>query len=151
MSFVPAVRPSSNTNASTWRKIKYSSRSVTPESCPSNDHRWSAVHVRLLAPHRSGLQRYTPFTVTTSARLEHRLKAVRLHRIATVSGHLCADQSTLAAPVFGTDPDVVAGLEVRLRDINEAHNVIPALAMAARTLSRELGHAALTATAEATG
>jgi hypothetical protein len=34
MSFVPAVRPSSNTNESTWRKIKYSSRSVTPESCP---------------------------------------------------------------------------------------------------------------------
>ena len=52
MSFVADVRPSSRTNPSTWRKIKYSSRSVTPGSCPSNDHRWSAAQVRLLAPHR---------------------------------------------------------------------------------------------------
>jgi DNA-binding IclR family transcriptional regulator len=66
---------------------------------------------------RSGLQRYTPFTVTTSDRLEQLLKAVRRHRIAMVGGQLCADQSTPGAPVFGTDPDVVAGLEVRLRDI----------------------------------
>src|SRR4051812_39907778 len=33
-------------------KIKYGSRSGTPGSCPTSDHRWSATQARLLAPHR---------------------------------------------------------------------------------------------------
>ena len=52
MSLVADVRPSSSTNPSTWRKIKYSSRNDTPGSCPTSDHRWSATQARLLAPHR---------------------------------------------------------------------------------------------------
>jgi transposase len=52
MSLVPGVRPSSRTSPTTWRKIKYSSRSDTPGSCLTSDYRWSATQDRLLAPHR---------------------------------------------------------------------------------------------------
>jgi hypothetical protein len=52
MSLVADVRPIRRTSPSTWRKIKYSSRSDTPRSCPTGDHRWSATQARLLAPHR---------------------------------------------------------------------------------------------------
>jgi hypothetical protein len=51
MSFVADVRPSSSTNPSTWRKIKYSSRTDTWGSCPISDRRWSATQARLLTPH----------------------------------------------------------------------------------------------------
>jgi hypothetical protein len=53
MSFVADVRHISMTSPSTCRKIKYSSRSDTPGSCPTSDHRWSATQARLLAPHRA--------------------------------------------------------------------------------------------------
>ena len=59
MSLVEDVRPSSRTNPSTWRKIKYSSRSDTPGSCPTSDHRWSATQARLLAPHTRDRYRCT--------------------------------------------------------------------------------------------
>jgi len=88
----------------------------------------------------NGLQRYTPSTVTTADRLDQLLKAIRLARSATVSGQLRPDEVTVAAPVFGTDPEIVAALEVRLRDGDEAHAVLPVLAIAARSLSRDLGH-----------
>src|SRR3954449_1744626 len=42
----------SRSSPSTCRKIKYSSRSDTPGSCPTSDHRSSATQARLLAPHR---------------------------------------------------------------------------------------------------
>ena len=37
------VQTISRTNPSTCRKIKYSNRSDTPGSCPTEDHRWSAT------------------------------------------------------------------------------------------------------------
>jgi DNA-binding IclR family transcriptional regulator len=88
----------------------------------------------------NGLTRYTLATVTTADRLEHDLRAIRQQRIAMVSGQLRRDETTVAAPVFGPDPQVVAALEVRVHDIAEVRAVIPVLAIAARSLSRDLGH-----------
>jgi len=51
MSLAEDVRHDSRTNPSTCQKIKYSNRSDTPGSCPTDDHRWSATQARLLAPH----------------------------------------------------------------------------------------------------
>ena len=40
---VEDLRPTRRTSPTTCRKIKYSSRSDTPGSCPTSDHRWSAA------------------------------------------------------------------------------------------------------------
>ena len=65
MSFVADVRHISMTSPSTCRKIKYSSRSDTPGSCPTSDHRWSATQARLLAPHMIRVNSIHPTTVDT--------------------------------------------------------------------------------------
>lgn len=91
-----------------------------------------------------GLPRFTPFTMTTADDLDHALRVIRRRRIAVVSGQLRPDETTVAAPVFGTDRGVVAALEVRLHGGgeagDEARRVVPVLAIAARSLSRDLGH-----------
>jgi hypothetical protein len=76
--------------------------------------------------------------------LDRALAAIRLHGVAVVSGQLNPAHAAVAAPVFGPGREIVAALEVRLRDASEQlRRVVPALLMAARGLSRELGHAAL--------
>jgi DNA-binding IclR family transcriptional regulator len=92
---------------------------------------------------RHGLRSYTSLTVTTAARLRHALNVTRLRGVAVVSGELSADHSAVAAPVFGPGREAVAAVEVRLRNVAaELPCVVPALAVAARALSRELGRAA---------
>jgi hypothetical protein len=51
---VEDLRPTRRTSPTTCRKIKYSSRSDTPGSCPTSDHRWSA-DAGLLTPHRASV------------------------------------------------------------------------------------------------
>jgi DNA-binding IclR family transcriptional regulator len=99
-----------------------------------------AAVVRQVMDH--GLTRYTPSTTTSAVALDRALTAIRLRGIAVVSGQLSPDFAAVAAPVFGSDREVVAALEVRLRDLpGELRTVVPALTVAARGLSRELGHA----------
>jgi DNA-binding IclR family transcriptional regulator len=90
---------------------------------------------------RHGLDRYTSCTLTTAARLEHALKVIRLHGIDVVSGELRRDHAAVAAPVFGLDGEIVAALEVRVRHVSvELSTVAPALTVAARAVSRVMGH-----------
>ena len=91
---------------------------------------------------RYGLRSYTSSTVATAARLRHALNVVRMRGVAVVSHELLPDHSAVAVPVFGPDGEAVAALEVRLRDVRaELPCVVPALTIAARALSRDLGPA----------
>ena len=89
---------------------------------------------------RHGLRAYTASTVATAARLRHALKVTRLRRMAVVSGELLPGHCAVAVPVFGPVGEVAASLEVRLHDISsDLHGTVPALTVAARSLSRDLG------------
>jgi DNA-binding IclR family transcriptional regulator len=88
-----------------------------------------------------GLTRYTPSTPTTAMTLGRALSAARLRGVAVVNGHLSPDHAAVAAPVFGPGRQILAALEVRLHSIpEELRDVVPALTVAARGLSRELAH-----------
>lgn len=88
---------------------------------------------------QQGLRRYTSSTLTTAARLRHALKVTRWRGMSFAIGELAPDYSAVGTPVFGARGEVVAALEVRLRDVPaELPGVIPALTVVARTLSREL-------------
>jgi DNA-binding IclR family transcriptional regulator len=59
--------------------------------------------------------------------------------VAFAIGELVPDYSAVGAPVFGAGGEVIAALEVRLRDVPaELPGVIPALTIVARMMSREL-------------
>jgi DNA-binding IclR family transcriptional regulator len=88
---------------------------------------------------QQGLRGYTPSTLTTAARLRHALKVTRLRGVAFAIGELAPDYSAVGAPVFGAGGEVIAALEVRMRDVRaELPGVVPALTIVARMLSREL-------------
>src|SRR4051794_13446966 len=86
------MRHNSRTNPSTCRKIKYSSRSDTPGSWPTNDYRWSATQARLLAPHRLSAARHPAGVPAPADALPSRLAFAgrqplhRVHLRATVPG-----------------------------------------------------------------
>lgn len=87
---------------------------------------------------RGGLRRYTPATLTTAAGLTHALAVTRLRGVATAHDELARGHSAVAAPVIGCAGSVVAALEVRVRDVaTDMTAVVPALTVAARTLSRQ--------------
>jgi DNA-binding IclR family transcriptional regulator len=89
-----------------------------------------------------GLRGYTASTVTTAARLRHTLKVTRLRGMAVAFGELVPVHSAVAVPVFGPAGEVAAALEVRLRDVpSGGAGAVPALTVAARGLSRDLGRA----------
>lgn len=75
------------------------------------------------------LARYTPATMTDPARLLAMLRRVRAEGIARNHGERVADADGLAAPVFGADGSVVAGILIagpsrRMtthREVNEKH------------------------------
>lgn len=87
----------------------------------------------------SGLRRYTAHTIATTTGLRKALKLVKLNGMAIVHDELLIGHTALAVPAFGVGGEVAAALEVRLRDVRaELRNVVPALTLAARALSREL-------------
>jgi DNA-binding IclR family transcriptional regulator len=93
---------------------------------------------------RHGLSRYTSSTVTTATRLRHELNVTRMRGMAVVSGELRPEHCAVAVPVFGPDGEAAVALEVRLRDVRaELPCVLPALTVAARALSRDLGQAGI--------
>jgi DNA-binding IclR family transcriptional regulator len=87
-----------------------------------------------------GLSSYTSATVANARWLRRELKITRLRGMAVARGELLPDHSAVAVPVFGKGGEVLAALEVRLREVaTEVPCVLPALTVAARALSRELG------------
>jgi DNA-binding IclR family transcriptional regulator len=86
-----------------------------------------------------GLRRYTPYTLTGAARLRRAVAVTRLSRVAVTRGELEPGVSGVAMPVFGPGGDVVAAIEIAVRNLREElQPVMAALAIATRSLSREL-------------
>ncbi len=90
-----------------------------------------------------GLRQYTPHTVTAPDRFRRALAVTRLTRVAVTRWELDAGTCGVAMPVFGPGGDVVAAIELCLRNLgHELPPIMSALSIAARSLSRELaGHA----------
>lgn len=87
----------------------------------------------------SGLQRFTPHTITSVDRLRRHLSVVRLTHVAVCRGELDPECSAVAVPVFAGGGAVVAALEAGVRDLGGERRVLqPVLTLAARSLSREL-------------
>jgi DNA-binding IclR family transcriptional regulator len=86
-----------------------------------------------------GLERFTPYTLTTPDRLRRALAVTRLTRVALSRWEVDLGVSTVAVPVFAGGGTVVAALELRVRDLRSDLRVLqPVLTVAARCLSREL-------------
>jgi DNA-binding IclR family transcriptional regulator len=86
-----------------------------------------------------GLYPCTPYTLTTADRLRKALSVVRTARIAVSRWELRAGESSVAVPVFCGGGNVVAALELSVRDLRNDLRVVQAvLLVAGRSLSREL-------------
>jgi DNA-binding IclR family transcriptional regulator len=87
-----------------------------------------------------GLRPYTPHTVTSPDRFRRALTDTRLTRVAVTRSEFEIGAVGVAMPVFGPGGDVVAAIELTVhhRLGRELQPVMPALAVAARSLSREL-------------
>jgi DNA-binding IclR family transcriptional regulator len=89
---------------------------------------------------RRGLRPYTPYTVTSPDRFRRALAVTRLSRVAVTRWEFEAGTSGVAVPVFGLGGEIVAAIELTVRDLSkELQPVMAALYVASRSLSRELG------------
>ena len=89
-----------------------------------------------------GLRAYTPHTITSPERLRRALAVTRVTRVAVTRFELEASTCAVAVPVFGAGGDMVAAIELTVRELGrELQPVMAALSIAARSLSRELGGA----------
>lgn len=86
-----------------------------------------------------GLTPCTAHTITSGDRFRKALATIRHTRVAISRGELRNDASIVAVPVFRGGSNVVAALELDVRDLTTDLRVAqPVLTVAARTLSREL-------------
>jgi DNA-binding IclR family transcriptional regulator len=86
-----------------------------------------------------GLRPYTSHTVTSPDRFRRALAVTRLTRVAVTRFELEAGTCGVAMPVFGPGGDVVAAIELCLRDLGSGlQPMMAALSIASRSLSREL-------------
>ncbi len=86
-----------------------------------------------------GLRPYTKHTVTSPDRLRRALAVTRLTRVAVTRGELEIGVCGVAMPVFGQGGDVIAAIELAVRDLGQGlQPIMAALAIASRSLSREL-------------
>jgi len=86
-----------------------------------------------------GLRPYTTHTVTSPDRFRRALAVTRLTRVAVTRWELEAGVCGVAMPVFGPGGDVVAAIELAVTDLgHELQPIMAALAIASRSLSREL-------------
>jgi IclR family acetate operon transcriptional repressor len=87
-----------------------------------------------------GLKQYTPYTLTCPDRLRRALQETRLRQVALARSEMRLGACAVAAPVFDRTGKVFAAIEIALRDPRDELPLIqPALLVAARSLSRELG------------
>jgi DNA-binding IclR family transcriptional regulator len=95
-----------------------------------------------------GLRPYTTHTVTSPDRFRRALAVTRLTRVAVTRWELEAGTCGVAMPVFGPGGDVVAAIELCVRDLgHELQPIMAALSIASRSLSRELAGQPSTAVA----
>ncbi len=86
-----------------------------------------------------GLRPYTQHTVTSPDRFRRALAVTRLTRVAVTRWELEVGTCGIAMPVFGHGGEVVAAIELTVRDLGkELQPVMAALSIATRSLSREL-------------
>ena len=86
-----------------------------------------------------GLRQYTKHTVTSPDRFRRALAVTRLTRVAVTRWELEAGACGVAMPVFGAGGEVLAAIELTVRDLGtELQPVTTALQIASRSLSREL-------------
>ena len=85
-----------------------------------------------------GLRPYTQHTVTSPERFRRALAVTRLTRVAVTRWELEPGVCGVAMPVFGPGGQVVAAIELAVGDLNQLQPVMAALAIASRSLSREL-------------
>jgi len=86
-----------------------------------------------------GLRPYTTHTVTSPDRFRRALAVTRLTRVAVTRWELEAGVCGVAMPVFGPGGDVVAAIELAVHELgHELQPIMAALAIASRSLSREL-------------
>ncbi len=86
-----------------------------------------------------GLHPYTTHTITSPDRFRRALAVTRLTRVAVTRFELEACACGVAMPVFGPGGDVLAAIELTVRDLGATlQTVLMALTIAARSLSREL-------------
>jgi DNA-binding IclR family transcriptional regulator len=87
----------------------------------------------------SGLERYTPYTLTDPEKLRRCLATTRRTRVAFVRWEFKQGISAVAVPVFGADGAVVAALELTVPNLcADLHAANCVLTVAARGISREL-------------
>lgn len=87
----------------------------------------------------SGLEAYTPFTITAPDRLWRALAMTRLSRLGVSRRELEHDRCAFAVPVFGCGGRIAAAIELRVHEpVAELNVVRPALVIAGRSLTREL-------------
>jgi DNA-binding IclR family transcriptional regulator len=86
-----------------------------------------------------GLKGYTPHTLTSGDQLRRALAVTRMTRIAVSKAEFKLEVSAVAAPVFGPGGNVVAALEIQLRDLRSRFLATKAaLTVAACSLGRQL-------------
>lgn len=86
-----------------------------------------------------GLRPYTAHTVTSPDRFRRALAVTRLTRVAVTRRELEPTTCGVAMPVFGPGGEVVAAIELAVRDLgHELQPVLATLSIASRSLSREL-------------
>jgi DNA-binding IclR family transcriptional regulator len=89
---------------------------------------------------KKGLRPYTAYTMTSPDRLRRALAVTRLTRVAVTRGEFEDGVCGVAMPVFGPGGEVAAAIELAVRDLGrELQPVMAALAVACRSLSREMG------------
>jgi DNA-binding IclR family transcriptional regulator len=88
----------------------------------------------------NGLPSYTQCTLTSEAQLVSELKRTRKRGFATAYRELDGFTAAVAAPVFDAVGNPVAAIEVQVAELGPESltNVVPALLVAARAVSREL-------------
>jgi DNA-binding IclR family transcriptional regulator len=90
-----------------------------------------------------GLRQYTAHTVVSPQRLRRAVAVTRLSRVAVTRWELEAGICGVATPVYGPGGEVVAAIELAVRDLGtDLQPVMGPLAIAARSLSRELAGSA---------
>ena len=86
-----------------------------------------------------GLRPYTAHTLTSPDRFRRALAVVRLARVAVTRWELEAGVCGVAMPIFGPGGEVVAAIELAVKDLGQdLQPVLGPLAIASRSLSREL-------------
>jgi DNA-binding IclR family transcriptional regulator len=96
-----------------------------------------------------GLRPYTPHTVVAPERFRRALAVTRLTRVAVTRFELEAGVCGVAMPVFGPGGEVLAAIELAVRDLGQGlQPLMAALAISSKSLSRELASEARYGAAE---